>query len=626
MTLVRAIAASDDDHALLRVYEGPCGRLRDTNEHIIVNRRLLPDDYEACAAQRSVCREVYWVLFHGKRWRNTCYCTTCKQTLNGSGGNLRSHCMSHGQLREHTQQDMNAALLLFFIKHNIGLTCLQDPLTNVFSPGLSYHRATVLVDGYFEEVKRMISDDVSGNNVFLMIDGWSDQSLRRFVGIAVGYYDTVSGDIIHRALGLYWGEGRDHSAQNQIIGITETLSQYNIGRDTCSWMCSDAAAVNTAIADQLRLDWSPCYVHQLNLIVQHFVDNSPTELSNLLGRINALRKKTRWVEFLSTRSTRRNLAGYSPTRWCSVSECIQSFHSNIELVKQYQQEQGPRATPKFTDRDEALVESVRHILLRFSEANELLMEADRRDGLATVFEVVNAVYLMLIEKAGDETLAVPIQKACREIEDRFFCRNSKSSCRLLFAGILNVHHSIPDWLTRDLEVMAGLLVGEVELFTGATPPGSPVDDTEPRYSDKHGLVQMIDASADVSEDSNVAVAEVMEFLKQRSAFPKTSYTRFWTQFDRLPHLRALALSLRAMPTNTVWLERTFSKARRILTWNRMRLAPSTVNKLWVLSCNFELVQTVLGLERDIGTHEETPDDSMIDDEEVFKDEDEEDNE
>ena len=613
------ISVSHDDHVLLPVYEGACGRLKDTNERVLVHKRLLPDDGQDCAAQKSVCEGIFWLLVHGKRWQNACYCAVCKQRLNGSGGNLKVHFMTHGQLQQRTQQEMDAALILFLIRHNIGLTCLRDPLASVFFPGLSYYRATRLVDGYFEQVKRAMSDELSGRNVFLMIDGWSDQSLRRFLGIVVGYYNTTNDDMIFRALSLHWSEGRDHSARNQIDAVGESLSQYNIGPRNCSLMCSDAATVNTTIAERMGLNWQPCYVHQWNLIVHHFVDNGPDELRDLLSRINSLRKKTRWVEFLAIHSTTRNLVGYSPTRWCSVSECIQSFRSHIELIKQYQREEGPKANPQFTDDDELLVENVGNLLLRFSEANQVLMTADRCEGLATVFEVVNAMYLMLLEKQDDGPFASATQTACREIENRFFCEGSKSSCRVLFAGILNVQHSMPDWLCQRLDVLAGLLVDEVELFTGATPPRSPCDAPESRYSDTNSLSEMIAASADVSEDSNIAVTEVMEFLKQRSTFAKRPYTRFWTQMDRLRHLRELALSLRAIPTNTVWVERTFSVARRILPWNRMRLAPATVNKLWVLSCNRELVQNVLGLDGVFGDAEENDVTSTSDDDEIFED-------
>lgn len=51
----------------------------------------------------------------------------------------------------------------------------------------------------------------------------------------------------------------------------------------------------------------------------------------------------------------------------------------------------------------------------------------------------------------------------------------------------------------------------------------------------------------------------------------------------------------------------------------MRLAPATVNKLWVLSCNRELVQNVLGLDGVLGDAEENDVTSTSDDDEIFED-------
>ena len=613
-----AIPIVQDDFVVLEVHQGSCRRLQRTEEHILLPKKYVPSEFTTCVAQRSTCPAIYWLIIDGRRWRNACYCTQCRSLFNGSGGNLRVHAAGHTRVHQHTEEEKDAAFLLFLIRHYVGLTSLRDPLTDIFYPNLSFSRAMNLTESYTQQIQDAIIEEIDDQKVFLMIAGWSDQSLRRFLGVVVSYFQRERNERVYRALSLHWGDGKDHTAKSQIEAIQTILSKYNIFRRNCAGLCADSAAVNTAIAEKMELTWCPCYVHQWNLIVRCFLDNSPPELRDLLRRINELRKKTRWVEFMTRNSTRRNIDGYTPTRWCSAVDCLDSFYTNIDLVKAFCNEQGRKAHIQFDEHDQILVESIRNVLLRFREANQMLIEADKREGLATVFETANAVYRMLQGKLGlDWAFDRAIRGAVSDIEARFFDVTAKSSCPVLFAGVLNVQHSIPDWLENRLELVASLLAEEVEHFRGSTPPGTPHEVPDDRYADTNSLAQMIDCSAPMSESSSMAVEEVIQFLQIRPTLKKQTYTRFWNDFDRFRHLQAFALSLRDVPTNTVWIERSFSKARRILSWSRMRLAPKTAERLWLLSCNVELADKIFGTcER---VDEETTPDS---DEEVIEDEDE----
>lgn len=613
-----AIPIMHDDYLVLEVHQGSCRRLQRTDERILVPKTCVPEGFTTCVAQRSTCPSVFWIVVDGRRWKDACYCTTCKILFNGSGGNLRVHAAAHVPARQHTEEEKDAAFILFLVRHYVGLTSLRDPLTNIFYPGLSFGRAMHLIDTYTQQVQEAVVDELDDQPVCLMIDGWSDQSLRRFLGIVVSYFHKERRERVHRALGLHWAEGKDHTAKNQIEAIQTTLAKYNIQPRNCSGLCADSAKVNTAIAEAMQLTWCPCYVHQWNLIVRRFLDNSPLSLTDLLTRINELRKKTRWVEFMTRNSTKRNLASFTPTRWCSVVDCLESFYENIPLIKAFCNEEGRRMKITFDESDELLVASVRNVLLRFAEANQLLIDADQKEGLATVFETVNAVYLMLQGKIGEPwDFDVAVRGAVVDIEARFFSHRAKSCCRILFAGILNIQHSIPPWLADRLDLTASLLMEEVELFTGSSPPGTPREVPEDRYADSNSLAQMIDCSGPMSETSRLAVEEVTGFLKIRSTLKKQTYTKFWTDFDRFRHLQAVALALRDIPTNTVWIERSFSRARRILSWSRMRLAPKTVDQLWLLSCNAGLADKILG------AGEQVDDDRTLDSgDEVIDDEDE----
>lgn len=56
-----------------------------------------------------------------------------------------------------------------------------------------------------------------------MIDGWSDQSLQRYLGIVAAYYDWRNNRIVHRFLDLNGGSGTDHSADSQLEILKNVL-------------------------------------------------------------------------------------------------------------------------------------------------------------------------------------------------------------------------------------------------------------------------------------------------------------------------------------------------------------------------------------------------------------------
>lgn len=359
----------------------------------------------------------------------------------------------------------------------------------------------------------------------------------------------------------------------------------------------------------MSLTWSPCCCHLWNLIVQHFLDNSPKVLKKILTNINSLRGKTLWVEFLARNSSSvRNLSGYVPTRWCSVCSCLKSFCLLRDHIVNFQ---SLSKSTLFADEDFCFVDSVIDLLDRFQDLNLMLLSADKAEGLATVYEGVDAIYRVLEPFEQEEG---PFQHACamarREIEWRFFRLESKFCCRLLFAGVLNVAHAIPPFLENHIGAVLSVMASEVDLFTGATPPPSPsVHRPVPRFSHMRPLQESIDDSSCSSEQDNAVVEEISRFMSKRRHLPKAKFSEFWWNCELFPHLRMMAMKLRSIPTNTARLESTFSLARRILSWNRMRLSPGHASQLCRLAANASLAEKVSGLVRPM---ESTPNEADTD--------------
>ena len=204
---------------------------------------------------------------------------------------------------------------------------------------------------------------------------------------------------------------------------------------------------------------------------------------------------------------------------------------------------------------------------------------------------------MSLKTGKDSPFRVAYEKAVLEINQRFFSLKSNFGCRVIFAGVLDVAHSLPEWLQKIMNDVATVLLRELQLLTGATPPHSPRDSQGERYEDHRSIQEILADSAPPSELSEEVCDELHDFLATRRRLDQLPFTVFWKTCPRFRHIRQLAMKLRAYPTNTVALEQSFSRARRVLSWSRMRMSQETANKLWLLICNEPTTRHILRVEQ-----------------------------
>ena len=316
------------DALALEVFRGKCGSLTPTQKVIQVPLDLLDEPCRGYALQETKYDGIYWLLRNGQRHNNRCFCVFCRVKLNGLGSNLKMHSACHSDTRVYSQDQRNGAAFLFLIRHSVGFSTFRDPLVRIFLPQMS----TATIEQLFTRAKAGVRDlirrEVEKRDVTVMIDGWCDASLRRYLGVAVAYHCKAQNKIVHRFLDLGSGIAGRHTAQQLSTFLQKVLESFGLKSPQISCICSDSAATNPAVADLMSTNWMPCCVHLLNLVVQNFVNNSPVRLGKLLKKINKLRKKTLWIDFVGrSQSRNRNIAGYCPTRWCSVSTCLDSFLS-----------------------------------------------------------------------------------------------------------------------------------------------------------------------------------------------------------------------------------------------------------------------------------------------------------
>lgn len=204
--------AHQADGFALEVFRGRFPRLTPTRNIAFVPRDVLEQPYEGYSLLETTQTGVYWILKNGQRRNNRCYCQVCRTSFNGSGSNIKAHIAKHQGSKQYSDDQKMFAAFLFLIKHSIGFTTFRDPLVKIFLPQMSSSVIEQLLVRGCTGVHAMIQKELENRDVTVMIDGSCDASLRRFLGVALAYYNETRNTIVHRLLDLGHGIAGRHTA------------------------------------------------------------------------------------------------------------------------------------------------------------------------------------------------------------------------------------------------------------------------------------------------------------------------------------------------------------------------------------------------------------------------------
>ena len=80
------------------------------------------------------------------------------------------------------EEDREKAYLLFLVRHNLPFSTARDPVLRMMCLSLTYGRLLALLQTTAQRIKRAVVTEAKGKLLSLMVDGWSDMSLRHFLG------------------------------------------------------------------------------------------------------------------------------------------------------------------------------------------------------------------------------------------------------------------------------------------------------------------------------------------------------------------------------------------------------------------------------------------------------------
>lgn len=106
-------------------------------------------------------------------------------------------------------------------------------------------------------------------------------------------------------------------------------------------LCSDSAAVNISVANDLNLEHEPCLCHSLNRLFKSFFEDLPhivNDTMKLCSKLHSLYHFTDYIKVQTAddgRHKRKNISSFTEIRWFSAVKTLLSFKSLVVHIVNY---------------------------------------------------------------------------------------------------------------------------------------------------------------------------------------------------------------------------------------------------------------------------------------------------
>lgn len=589
---------------LIKIYSKQKGDFKDTGAYIIVETAKLPN-VEDCETEFFIRFNedipVYWLYVNNKKFNNKFYCTICNDFYCGGGSNVKTHLntMKHMTAAKAIMFSPLDSFILWMLKHNVSFNSVNDELFYMFvSKPFSYGKIMERIEELHNLLKESIAQILSNQrNIVLIADGWTDARERRYMGLGVRYIEDCQ--IKHLFLGLIDIHEIHHSAKVICSSILEYIKSYQIDIEKISSFCSDSAPVMSNVADEMGLDWDPCFVHLFNNCIKNYIEESD-EIYTVLKKANKALKKEVFVEFLEINGAPlSNIKKYCKTRWMSCFDTLDSIVRLKPFIQGYTKETGEEL---FNGNDFEIIEIIHPFFKSLNEAYEILLQQEDDFFSSMIFKVISTI-IKLINTVENDQQDISF-KLLRDLIIETFLDIEKPSCRrIIYATILDKSHKIPSWLehSEEYETITNMLQAEIDQIRNADKEESedeiiavPANNEKSKKYDlsKSFYENLMSATSDEPPSENDP-SELMTFVNR----PKTSksFFDFWTSPKhrlQYPNLSKFVDQLFPHSFTSLYIERCFSLCKRILGKDRLALTKEHVSMLAMLRINIDLVSSI----------------------------------
>jgi hypothetical protein len=496
--------------------------------------------------------------------------------------------------------------LLLVLEENLPFTFVEAPrLKSLMHVETDRKRlATLLRKSKGNVANALKAELVSFAHIALVVDEWTDASLRRYIGLKV----HCSSEQRYATFCLeHWPLNERGDAKHLAESTLDVLRKYDID-EKVRLVVTDTTRVMPAMVREMGKSWSPCWGHIYNLILSKIVDAVRAEcLDELFEFTAAASHSVHWRKLVNsaTKYKASALPTYTVTRWYSLWKLLHNAQKMKHEVNQWltEEKRAPIAEETWVRLAKLLA-----IVSTFTNATEEI-ESESFGTLSYIYEGLTLLGLAC-QKVQWPALATGWQRAYAEYRVRYLGDGTDAvtttsthlqfGCgirdRILLAAVLNpavnLEKSLTGWefgKAYDLLQRAWLQASPPsaqDIGVGASP--------RPARSTSGGLTRR-DLLAD---DEEPIPSEVTRFraIDRRAMSTQDGFDVFawWRANEPLfPILCQIAMAHLLVPATSASVERQFSKAKLVNTDRRRSMGEETLSSAIFLSSNMELTERVL---------------------------------
>jgi hypothetical protein len=550
------------------------------------------------------------------------YCERCSDRgkwfrASGSVGNVHKYVINKDKeewdksrpiqsARDHLPVLREADALLSILEERLPFTFIEAPrLRSIMQIDTDHRRLRGFLYQTKDNVANALKSELSSfPHLTLVVDEWTDASLRHYVGLKVHCannqkYSTFC--LEHSPL----TERAD--AKNLAQTVNQILEKYDI-KERVRFIVTDTARVMPAMVHEMGKVWSPCWGHIYNLMLSKIVESVRPECLDELFQFTAAASHSIHWRKLVNNATKYNVSAlptYSVTRWYSLWKLLKNVQIMKDEINLWLTEERRQPISELTW---GRLAELFTVVSTFKNATEEI----ERDSFGTCSYVYDGLTLvrLVCERSEWLLLSVGWHRAYTEYRVRYLGDGTEPVLitsnhlqfgpvlrdRLLLATLLNpavnVKKSLSDWeLGKAFELLE-------RAWTQASPSFSQPRAPSPPSHLVRGIHEGLTRRDLLMGDEGPEASELDRFhaLDRRPMMAQAYFDLFqWWTANKLsfPVLYQIALGCLVVPATSAAVERQFSKGKLIHTDHRQSLRAETLSNAVFLRSNLQLTEHIL---------------------------------
>ena len=458
----------------------------------------------------------------------------------------------------------------------------------------------------YKKKKDLLIAELKGHDVAFTTDMWSSLGKQGYITVT---YHYINDDWIMKSGVLATRHMPEiHTGLNIATRIDEIRKEYEITREKVAGISRDNAANMDVAVTSLGYPDTNCFGHTLQLAIKDALDHPEIQACisscrNVVSHFNHSPKATGELRNQNT-GKQKALQQDVATRWNSTYIMMNSLLPNrsaIYSVLHNKEFTKPDTARKLEIKNEhwMLIEKLCEVLKPFDVATSQL-SGEKYPTLGSVYPLIHGIITNhLIAKEEDSPEVFFFKETVRKnLTERFMVGNEHQSDDII-ATALHPRYKHLKFLGKQSRMMiqtriedlceeiARKTTGKPETEMPELPVAPPKIKKESEEHCEAAMKYLMGDIYEVSDDEEESIeTEVSRYMVEPRRLEEP--LSWWkANASRFPHLQKLAKRFLCRPCTSVPSERLFSAAGHMVTKDRARLDPDTVDELLFLNSYYK---------------------------------------